>query len=98
GSEGHSRDTARAIGSGDTSPVTYVRRVRRGSNRPKSAAKDDIPSLQIGQRVLHDSYGLGTVMDIHGQGKRLSATIDFGDGVYKRLLLRYAPLSVIDEN
>ncbi|HEY2506385.1 MAG TPA: DNA helicase PcrA [Streptosporangiaceae bacterium] len=52
-----------------------------------------VPSLQPGDRVNHDSYGLGTVLAVEGRGDDPEAKVDFG-GEYgvKHLLLRYAPL------
>ncbi|MFM8447100.1 MAG: 3'-5' exonuclease, partial [Candidatus Nanopelagicaceae bacterium] len=49
-------------------------------------------SLNIGDRVAHDTFGLGTVVKISGEGDRTEATINFGQLGDKRLLLRYAPV------
>ncbi|WP_326688486.1 DNA helicase PcrA [Streptomyces sp. NBC_01795] len=58
---------------------------RRTSDRP-------VVSLQVGDRVTHDSFGLGTVQAVNGSGDNAEATIDFGGEKPKRLLLRYAPV------
>ncbi|WBO64326.1 DNA helicase PcrA [Streptomyces camelliae] len=49
-------------------------------------------SLAVGDRVTHDQFGLGTVVAVAGADDKAQATIDFGDGKPKRLLLRYAPV------
>jgi len=49
-------------------------------------------SLTVGDRVAHDTFGLGTVVKISGEGDRAEATINFGQLGEKRLLLRYAPV------
>ena len=49
-------------------------------------------SLDVGDRVAHDTFGLGTVVMISGEGDRAEATINFGALGEKRLLLRYAPV------
>lgn len=49
-------------------------------------------SLSIGDRVAHDTFGLGTVVKLAGEGDRTEATINFGQLGEKRLLLRYAPV------
>ena len=49
-------------------------------------------SLEVGDRVAHDTFGLGTVVKISGEGDRAEATINFGQLGEKRLLLRYAPV------
>lgn len=61
---------------------------RSSGNRP-------VVSLSAGDRVTHDSFGLGTVVSTGGQGDRGEATIDFGSAGVKRLLLRYAPVTKI---
>ncbi|MFI8519093.1 DNA helicase PcrA [Streptomyces sp. NPDC085481] len=58
---------------------------RRTSDKP-------VISLQVGDRVTHDQFGLGTVMAVTGMGADAQATVDFGDEKPKRLLLRYAPV------
>jgi ATP-dependent DNA helicase UvrD/PcrA len=60
--------------------------VRSPGNRP-------IPALSPGDKVTHDSFGLGTVVSVDGLGERSAASIDFGgDYGVKRLVLRYAPV------
>jgi DNA helicase-2/ATP-dependent DNA helicase PcrA len=58
---------------------------RRASEKPTV-------SLNVGDRVTHDQFGLGTVVAVKGTGGNAEATIDFGDAKPKRLLLRYAPV------
>ena len=62
-----------------------------GSANPRPAG--DVPSLAIGDRVTHDSYGLGTVVAVEGAGAGAVAKIDFGADGTKRLLLRYSPVT-----
>lgn len=50
-------------------------------------------TLAPGDRVSHDTFGLGTVVLVSGEGERAEATIDFGSFGEKRLLLRYAPVA-----
>jgi DNA helicase-2/ATP-dependent DNA helicase PcrA len=58
----------------------------------KSKPAREIPSLEPGDRVLHDSFGMGTVVALEGSGDKSVASIDFGSEGVKRLLLRYAPV------
>ena len=44
-------------------------------------------SLDVGDRVNHDKYGLGTVVATDGAGPRATATIDFGSSGTVRLML-----------
>ena len=51
------------------------------------------PRCTPGDRVTHDSFGLGTCVRVEGEGDKAMAHVDFGaDTGVKRLLLRYAPL------
>ncbi len=43
--------------------------------------------LDVGDRVNHDKYGLGTVVATEGAGPRATATIDFGSAGTVRLML-----------
>ncbi len=61
---------------------------RSPGNRP-------IVSLTPGDRVTHDTFGLGTVVSTAGMADKAEATIDFGTSGVKRLLLRYAPVEKI---
>ena len=56
--------------------------------------KRDEPVLElvIGDRVLHDKFGMGTVVAVKGEKENAEATIDFKSAGEKRLLLRYAPV------
>ena len=54
-----------------------------------------VPALlpRPGDKVTHDSYGLGTVLSVEGRGDDPEAKIDFGgDYGIKHLVLRYAPI------
>ena len=59
--------------------------------RSKRATRE-VVSLSPGDRVSHDSFGLGTVVAVDGQGDKAQASVDFGSQGVKRLLLRYAPV------
>ena len=61
--------------------------------KSKAKASRPIPNLDPGDRVQHDSFGLGTVVAVEGPGTdNAVASIDFGSEGVKRLLLRYAPV------
>jgi DNA helicase-2/ATP-dependent DNA helicase PcrA len=58
----------------------------------KAMAGRAVPNLDPGDRVQHDSFGLGTVISVEGAAEKAVASIDFGSEGVKRLLLRYAPV------
>lgn len=73
---------------------------RRDVNRPSFSSgrapkgADQIPSLVVGDRLTHDSFGMGTVIAVSGSGDKTQVEVRFRDphGT-KRLLLRYAPVT-----
>jgi len=58
----------------------------------RSTGNRDVVRLAPGDRVSHDSFGLGSVVTVSGEGDKAVATIDFRGLGEKRLLLRYAPV------
>jgi DNA helicase II / ATP-dependent DNA helicase PcrA len=65
------------------------------AGRPGARSLGNRPAilLKSGDRVSHDSFGLGTVLRVEGEADKAMAHVDFGaDAGVKRLLLRYAPL------
>ncbi|MGI8694727.1 MAG: DNA helicase PcrA [Geodermatophilaceae bacterium] len=63
----------------------------RGGLRGGVGNRPVVP-LDVGDRVSHDAFGLGSVVATRGEGDKAEATIDFGSSGTKRLLLRYAPV------
>lgn len=78
--------------SGFTSPP--ISRKKYSSPPPPRATGKQSSGLKlsIGDRVSHDTFGLGTVIAVSGEGEKAEATINFGSYGEKRLLLRYAPV------
>jgi ATP-dependent DNA helicase UvrD/PcrA len=64
----------------------------RADAAEKSKPSRDVPSLVPGDRVAHDTFGMGTVVAVEGVAEKSVAAIDFGSEGVKRLLLRYAPV------
>ena len=60
--------------------------------RSASALKGRTLALSVGDKVLHSTFGLGTVKATSGQGDNAKADVDFGSAGLKRLALRFAPL------
>ncbi|TAK71300.1 MAG: DNA helicase PcrA [Actinomycetota bacterium] len=70
-------------------PALAAAAARPGASSPGNRA---VVSLEPGERVVHQKFGLGTVVSTFGTGERAEASIDFGSEGVKRLLLRYAPV------
>ena len=58
----------------------------------RTAGTRPVVALQPGDRVSHDTFGLGTVVGTRGLGENAAAQIDFGSAGIKWLVLRYAPV------
>jgi DNA helicase II / ATP-dependent DNA helicase PcrA len=74
------------------SQVAADKAIRRG--RVAGPGLRPILDLSPGDRVSHDSFGMGRVVSVRGDAEQAEAEVDFGSDVgTKRLLLRYAPLA-----
>ena len=51
-----------------------------------------ISDFRIGDRITHDKFGLGTVVDLQDKGPKSVITVDFGTDGVKRLMLAVAPI------
>jgi len=51
-----------------------------------------VPSVDVGDRVLHTTFGMGTVIATSGAGDTAKADVDFGSVGLKRLSLKHAPM------
>ncbi len=60
-----------------------------GSSRTR-ASKDPL----IGMRVRHSKYGVGTIIEVEGEGEDRKFTVSFQDHGPKKLLERYANLQL----
>lgn len=52
----------------------------------------NIQDFQVGDKITHDTYGLGTVLATQDKGRNSIITVDFGSDGVKRLMLRVAPI------
>src|ERR1700694_5439857 len=70
---------------------------RFGTPRPSparsAAGKRPLLSLQPGDRVGHDKYGLGRVEEVSGVGESAMSLIDFGSAGRVKLMHNHAPVT-----
>ena len=77
----------------DAGPSAPEPTIARAQPLPgRSPGTREIVALTAGDRVTHDTFGMGSVVATAGAADKAEATIDFGDLGIKRLLLRYAPV------
>ena len=55
----------------------------------------NIVDVHVGDKLTHDHFGLGTVIETQDKGMNSVITVDFGNGEVKRLLLRMAPIEML---
>jgi DNA helicase II / ATP-dependent DNA helicase PcrA len=84
-----------APASGFSAPVGNAGRY--GTPRPsptRSAAARNRPviTLEVGDRVNHDKYGLGRVEEVSGVGESAMSLIDFGSAGRVKLMHNHAPI------
>ncbi|MDN4478186.1 DNA helicase PcrA [Demequina sp. SYSU T00039] len=65
-------------------------RTRRVPPSPPGAGGGDV-GFEVGERVLHDKFGMGKVVGTEGVGRNAVVKVDFGGDV-KRLVLRFNSL------
>ena len=77
---------------------TVVRRVQPVPARVPDAEFTPTPILQLraGQRVEHNRFGFGQIIEISGNPADLKAKICFDDHGEKILILKYAKIRVVD--
>jgi len=95
GSRERDRDRSSSFVGGTTRATQIASKI--GIDPSKLATASDlakVPSLEPGDRVNHQRYGLGRVLAIEGHGPRAQVQVDFGDQVMW-LVLRHASLEKI---
>ncbi len=91
---GSSSASSRYVESGGYIPASTSITRRQVTTPPPKPTKGTrpVPSLEPGDRVVHDTFGMGSVVTVEGIGDKSVASIDFGSTGVKRLLLRYSPV------
>lgn len=75
-----------------------LKRVNSLGSSPAASASGTPPvgSVQAGQMIEHERFGIGKVMRVEGAGDNAKATIHFENAGDKQLLLRFARFKVIE--
>ena len=81
-------------------PAELIQEVRLGGNITRPVAKTHTSStpdhgLSLGQRVHHDKFGEGTVLNYEGEGKQARIQVNFDTEGSKWLMMAYANLQTI---
>ncbi|MDR0837772.1 MAG: UvrD-helicase domain-containing protein [Propionibacteriaceae bacterium] len=84
----HTRWTARVGRDRDPEPSGHV--FGTGRSVPRASATG--AEFNVGDSVLHATFGLGKVLATNGVGKDATVDVDFGSAGKKRLALAFAPL------
>ncbi len=55
-------------------------------------AEEETFAYQVGERVHHDTWGRGTILEVHGRGSNAIVKVKFDGGIEKMLMPEYANL------
>lgn len=92
-------DRPRPTLSGEPPALPRARREKntQWANRVDKVVRDNSElDLSEGDRIQHDDFGPGTVQALSGQGPKRVAEVMFDDVGKKRLLVKIAPISLIE--
>ena len=67
-----------------------------GTRDVRPAATPVSKTFEKYQKVQHDKFGVGTVMEISGSGSSMLVSIDFGVAGVKRFAAAYAPIKPVE--
>ena len=76
-----------------TKPVDLTKSSQASQTDNRSGLS--ISDVHVGDRLTHDHFGMGMVIEIQDKGANSVITVDFGNGEVKRLLLRMAPIEML---
>ena len=74
-------------------PITRPHAVAKGTD--ENFIPSPIMDLRVGQRVEHNRFGFGTILELSGNQTDLKAVIDFDTSKEKTLLLKYAKIRIV---
>ncbi len=74
--------------------IRKLKQVSKMIDKPATGGINNV-SLQEGQIVMHERFGKGIILNLEGAGADKKAEIKFDVGGIKKLLLRFARLTVI---
>ncbi len=79
------------------SVMPMTRNLKRVSSVAPSAGNSggSTVTLQVGQQIQHERFGIGEVIKVEGSGDNAKATIQFRNAGTKQLLLRFARFKVL---
>lgn len=99
-SGGSSRGSSGGIPSNGSSAASAPFRKKSSYTPPKppnpNFQADPVSRLKKGQRVEHDRFGYGCILNIEGDPLNLKAIVEFDEGGKKVLLLKFAKLRVVE--
>lgn len=88
------------VPAGGVSPGERFNKPDAAAGKPASSA-EAIPAggygnLQVGSRILHDRFGEGTVIALEDSGSDTKAVVEFSHSGQKKLLLKFAKLTILE--
>lgn len=88
------------FGSPVTKSATLLRQPNRNTNSLPPVDPDfqegDLTRIEVGNRVQHQRFGFGSVMELEGESGNQKATVRFDALGDKKLVLKFAKMRIID--
>lgn len=81
-----------------TTPTSSPTTQHSSQNRPQQQSNFEASNpdlLKEGQRVEHQLFGIGTIIQIEGMGANKKAAVDFDNVGRKQLMLKFAKLKIL---
>lgn len=69
--------------------------INKLNEKATDVVSDALTNVNVGMRVRHNSFGIGEVIEIQGQGDNTKAVIRFENGDKKTILIKFAKLEVL---
>ena len=95
----YSRQNSSTVNSGSTqASASQQPRPSQSLRRPADPdfKADHVSKLKVGQKIEHDRFGFGILIELEGDPLNAKAIVDFEQGGRKTLLLKFAKLRVVE--
>ncbi|TCO69867.1 DNA helicase PcrA [Marinisporobacter balticus] len=76
-------------------PAAGIYRGASLKDTPKATPGTASKEIKAGSKVMHDKFGIGTIISVKQKGKDTELTIAFDNAGIKKLVMEYAPITII---
>lgn len=73
----------------------FLKNIYGTSNKTLNQDEIDISKYEVGMKVKHKRFGIGTIQKIEKEGDDLKLDITFENSGFKRIMAKYTPLDIL---